>query len=118
MGKALTDKNADTTVKKQRIVGKPFKPGKSGNPNGRPKGTTSIKDILRKIGMEEVELKDGTKTSKQQAIALKVYDKALDGEKWAVEFITNYTDGRPIETIRTQEIEKDEITVLNPKKEV
>ena len=31
---------ADTTAKKQR--GRPFKPGSSGNPNGRPKGTRNV----------------------------------------------------------------------------
>ena len=30
-----------------------FKPGVSGNPNGRPKGVQSIPDILRKIGEED-----------------------------------------------------------------
>jgi hypothetical protein len=33
-------KNADHTAKKQRI-GRPFEPGKSGNPAGRPKGARS-----------------------------------------------------------------------------
>lgn len=30
--------NAEHTAPKQRVIGTPFKPGVSGNPNGRPKG--------------------------------------------------------------------------------
>lgn len=29
---------ADTTAKKERVIGRPFEKGKSGNPAGRPKG--------------------------------------------------------------------------------
>ena len=37
-----------------------FKKGTSGNPNGRPKGSMSIPDMLKRIGEEEVpnELQD------------------------------------------------------------
>ena len=30
---------AESTAKKEHVIGKPFKPGKSGNPSGRPKGS-------------------------------------------------------------------------------
>ena len=36
------------------ITGKGFVKGQSGNPNGRPKGSLSIPDMLRRIGEEEV----------------------------------------------------------------
>lgn len=32
---------AENTASQQRIVGRPFKPGQSGNPAGRPKGARS-----------------------------------------------------------------------------
>ncbi len=32
---------ADNTAKHQRTIGRPFKPGQSGNPAGRPKGARS-----------------------------------------------------------------------------
>jgi hypothetical protein len=31
--------NAEVTARKQRVIGKPFAPGTSGNPSGRPKGS-------------------------------------------------------------------------------
>lgn len=42
---------AEKTVKKQR--GRPFEKGKSGNPNGRPKGTVSITSAI-KAKLEEI----------------------------------------------------------------
>jgi hypothetical protein len=33
--------NAELTAPQQRVIGKPFKPGQSGNPAGRPKGARS-----------------------------------------------------------------------------
>ncbi len=37
--KTETSARADETAPKQRIIGRPFKPGQSGNPSGRPKGS-------------------------------------------------------------------------------
>lgn len=39
--------NADNTATKQRVVGRPFPKGVSGNPAGRPKRSFSIKDAIR-----------------------------------------------------------------------
>ena len=68
-----------------------FKPGVSGNPNGRPKGARSIPDILRKIGDEEGTL-DGK--SKLDVIMYKVFQFALEGKPWAVQFIADRTEGK------------------------
>ena len=73
------------------ITGKGFKPGQSGNPNGRPKGTRSIPDILKKIGDEEGTL-DGK--SKLDVIMYKVFQFALEGKPWAVQFIADRTEGK------------------------
>ena len=72
-----------------------FKPGVSGNPNGRPKGVQSIPDILRKIGDEE-----GTKSgdlTKLQYVMRKVFDFAVEGKPWAVQFIADRTEGKAVE---------------------
>jgi len=103
--------NADKTTKSNRkmqggITGKGWKPGVSGNPNGRPKGVQSIPDILRKIGDEE-----GTKSgdlTKLQYVMRKVFDFAVEGRPWAVQFIADRTEGKAKEfretTVKTEPI--------------
>lgn len=39
--------NSDTAAKKRRGAGKPFQPGQSGNPGGRPKVLEEIKNLAR-----------------------------------------------------------------------
>ena len=73
------------------ITGKGFKPGQSGKPNGRPQGTRSVPDILKKIGDEEGTL-DGK--SKLDVIMYKVFQFALEGKPWAVQFIADRTEGK------------------------
>ena len=70
---------------------KPFKPGQSGNPKGRPKKEHCIPDILRLIGEEET---DATGVNKREKILRKVYDLALSGHSWAVQFIAERTEGK------------------------
>tara|TARA_R110000737_G_C14167659_1_gene410804 strand:- start:176 stop:499 length:324 start_codon:yes stop_codon:yes gene_type:complete len=72
-----------------------FKKGVSGNLNGRPQGSQSIPDILKKIGFEE-GTKDGS-TSKLEVVLRKVFHYALQGKSWAVEFIANRTEGKAVE---------------------
>ena len=76
---------------------KPFKPGQSGNPKGRPPKVKCIPDILRAIGAEQ-----GTKSgeyNKLDVVLRKVFDYALQGKPWAVQFIADRTEGKPRETI-------------------
>jgi len=89
------------------ITGKGFKPGVSGNPNGRPKGIQSIPDILRKIGEEDGTV-DGK--SKLDVIMYMVFSFALEGKPWAVQFIADRTEGRSLERIE-QHVTKDEIII-------
>jgi hypothetical protein len=73
-----------------------FKSGVSGNPNGRPKGVQSIPDILRKIGDEEGTT-DGK--SKLDVVMYKVFQYALEGKPWAVQFIADRTEGKALDRI-------------------
>ena len=77
-------------------------PGKSGNPKGRPKKTPSIPDLLQEHG----DLIHEETGKKQLDVVMKnVYDLAIDGEKWAVQFIADRTEGRAIERVQTQNLE-------------
>ena len=86
--------DTDKTVAKQHdhLKAHQFKKGQSGNPNGRPKGTRSIPDMLMKIGSEE-GTKDG-QYSKLEVVLRRVFEYALEGKSWAVEFIADRTEGK------------------------
>ena len=89
------------------------------NKNGRPKGTTSIPDLLRRIGEEDIpeELKDVLKKqfnpddvdnmNMQEAILRTTYMYAISGKPWAVQFIADRTEGKALERI-------DQTTRLEP----
>jgi hypothetical protein len=60
-----------------------FKPGQSGNPSGRPKGSQNLKALFHKILKEEVSLREGSdvrKVSKAEAIMRGLIVGALKGD--------------------------------------
>jgi hypothetical protein len=89
---------SDSAEKQQenstKVVGRPFKKGESGNPNGRPKKGTAIADILNARG-DEVD-DDGL--TNRETMLHKVYDKAVKHtDRWAVQFIADRTEGKAVE---------------------
>lgn len=90
---------------------KPFKKGQSGNPAGRPKKGSAIADILNDIGNETIVIKDGKEITKRQAVLYKVYEHAVKGESWAVNFIADRTEGKALERVQTQKV-KSKIELL------
>ena len=79
---------------------------------GRPKGTKSIPDILRKIGMEEWKIDNGKIVGeKLDVIMRKVFNEALDGKSWAVQFIADRTEGKALDRIE-QTIRQEPIKVF------
>ena len=84
------------------------------NKEGRPKGTSSIPDLLRKIGDEAVpaELKNLLKgkfsnaelnnMTMQEAVLRATYIFAVSGKPWAVQFIADRTEGKPIMTMNLE----------------
>src|SRR5689334_19125820 len=60
-----------------------FKPGQSGNPSGRAKGSQNLKSLFDKILKEEVSLREGTevrKVSKAEALMRGLVVGALKGD--------------------------------------
>lgn len=107
---------------KKMPTGKRFKPGQSGNPKGRPKKAKCIPDLLRKIGdyqtpaelqksvIEYFELPKDTCVSMAEAVCLKVYMKAMEGQSWAINFIADRTEGKPAQTIIQEETNKPDFS--------
>jgi hypothetical protein len=60
-----------------------FRPGRSGNPSGRPKGTQNFKTLFQKIMKEQIALREGTTTkkiSKAEAILRGLAVSAMKGD--------------------------------------
>jgi hypothetical protein len=65
-----------------------FKPGKSGNPRGRPKGSADFKTDLAAEMRERITLRDKNgrshKVTKQRALIKLLFSSALQNEKSAI----------------------------------
>ena len=64
-----------------------FKPGQSGNPHGRAKGSMNLETLLNKAldAKVTVETQNGIKRiTKREAIALKLVNQALSGDQNAI----------------------------------
>ena len=69
-----------------------FKPGQSGNPKGRPKGTKNLKTDLMEELQESILVREGTraiKLSKQRALIKGLAARALKGDARATNTIVN-----------------------------
>lgn len=98
--------------KPQRVIGRPFKPGQSGNPKGKPPGTvsitTEIKATLRKVYPRKtatVTVEDGKKLFKikktyLQRVIETIFENAIEQkDQRALNQIWAYIDGHPKATL-------------------
>ena len=82
-----------------------FKPGKSGNPKGRPKGTKSEETILRELLQQKISLNERGKARRitiHEGIFRRIIEDCLKGNTKSAAFILNrhhaLTSGEPMET--------------------
>lgn len=77
-----------------------FKPGQSGNPNGRPKGGY-LTDILKRQGeIVDQERADGKKISRKEAISEKLWEIAMSGDDAVLlKYLYDRIDGKPLQAI-------------------
>jgi hypothetical protein len=78
---------------------KPIEKGRSGNPNGRPKGSMNISTIMKKIINDELSLKDPFTKKKVTTtigthIAMKIIKKACDGDLRAASELLDRIEGK------------------------
>lgn len=89
-----TVKSNKKSVKKGRGSGlKPWKPGQSGNPAGRPPNPDSITNLMRVAG--DMVGKDGR--LRKEALVEKLWHRAEEGDFRVAEYIIDRLEGRPRE---------------------
>jgi hypothetical protein len=77
----------------KRVIGRPFQPGQSGNPNGRPKSKPfkrALSEALRAADDDSEVL---------QAVALALVAKAKEGDVQAIKEIADRMDGKVTQPI-------------------
>jgi hypothetical protein len=82
-----------------------FKPGKSGNPKGRPKGAKSEETILRELLQQKISLNERGKARRitiHEGIFRRIIEDCLKGNTKSAAFLLNrhhaMTSGEPMES--------------------
>jgi hypothetical protein len=82
-----------------------FKPGKSGNPKGRPKGAKNEETILRELLQQKISLNERGKARKitiHEGIFRRIIEDCLKGNTKSAAFLLNrhhaMTSGEPMES--------------------
>lgn len=77
-----------------------FKPGQSGNPAGRPKGTKSFKTRLLEMAEQEITAEDISgkqiKTTVGEAVAMALYGKAIKKDLNAIRMVMEHTEDKSL----------------------
>lgn len=85
-----------------------FKPGRSGNPKGRPKGSRNLRASLEKILTDLIPVRQGNRVrrvTRLEAVLMTTLDKALRGDHKSIMVIQNIAkvlnlmDHRPLKLI-------------------
>lgn len=91
-----------------------FKKGKSGNPNGRPKGAKGLNSIAKDNLLERVAVRTGKGTkriTRIEAVVLKLLEAAGNGDHRAmVQLMSMYSAAVPEAAPETTSSDNDELT--------
>jgi hypothetical protein len=95
-----------------------WKPGQSGNPKGKVKGTKSLKTVLEKEATGRVVVKEGGKTrtlTKLEAVVMSLSNKALHGDVKAItQLIALWKEHLPAESAAPQAtLTPEDLAILN-----
>lgn len=90
-----TTENAENVAQKQRVIGRPFQPGQSGNPKGKKPGTISITSEIKK----QLQKRDPeTRKTFLEILVKRIMLKAIkDQDVPTIKAIWAYIDGCPVQ---------------------
>ena len=94
MEEEIKEENAEISaeIQPKKVIGRPFKPGQSGNPAGRPKGSLSLVGLMKK--RLEMLGPDQRRTIAEHLID-NIMQDALDGKDTQLKLLLNYVEGMP-----------------------
>ena len=103
MAEQTVNKRANGQFAKGNKIGNRFKPGESGNPNGR---NGAMADLFKDLA----EVTDNQGKTRKEKILDKILKMAENGSLKAAEMYMNRVEGKPREYVE-QRIKKDEIII-------
>jgi hypothetical protein len=103
MAEQTVNKRANGQFAKGNKIGNRFKPGESGNPNGR---NGAMADLFKDLA----EVTDDQGKTRKEKILDKILKMAENGSLKAAEMYMNRVEGKPREYVE-QRIKKDEIII-------
>jgi len=77
-----------------------FTKGTSGNPNGRPPKTQSMTELLETYGNGPMTGPRLDGITRKQALSMKLWSLAFEGDMAAIKYIFDRIDGKPANSIR------------------
>jgi len=114
--------NRGDTVSQSHLENlKPFKPGQSGNPKGRPKGARSMTSYLKDLLKQEAT---GTKSKSvaedlmSRLVATALTDPKVGARLKALDMVLDRTEGKAIQPVIQKELPTTNASALEDLKEV